>query len=51
MKLDRETKLSYQFSIKAQDHGKPIPKYSTATVVITVLDVNDNAPKFKQVKY
>lgn len=51
MKLDRETKLSYQFSIKAQDHGKPIPKYSTATVVITVLDVNDNAPKFKQSSY
>lgn len=34
----------------AQDHGTP-PLSSTATVEITVLDVNDNSPKFSSNSY
>lgn len=48
--LDRETQSSYQFSVKAEDNGKPFPKRGTALVIIKVLDVNDNAPRFLQAR-
>lgn len=43
--LDREEKERYRFTVKARDSGTP-PKESVATVHITVLDKNDNSPRF-----
>ncbi|XP_066437452.1 protocadherin-20 isoform X2 [Eleutherodactylus coqui] len=43
--LDREEKEKYRFTVKARDSGKP-PRESVATVHITVLDKNDNSPRF-----
>uniref|UniRef100_H3A4U9 Cadherin domain-containing protein n=1 Tax=Latimeria chalumnae TaxID=7897 RepID=H3A4U9_LATCH len=46
--LDRETLSLYTIIIEAKDKAS-VPKMSTATVLITVLDRNDNAPKFSQI--
>jgi len=43
--LDRETLPSYQVQVIARDQGVP-PQSATATVFISVLDVNDNSPEF-----
>uniref|UniRef100_A0A8C5LVV1 Protocadherin-20 n=1 Tax=Leptobrachium leishanense TaxID=445787 RepID=A0A8C5LVV1_9ANUR len=43
--LDREEKEKYRFTVKARDSGSP-PRESVATVYITVLDKNDNSPRF-----
>lgn len=43
--LDREHKERYEFRVTATDKGVPSHK-GTATVVINVLDRNDNDPKF-----
>ncbi|XP_053311400.1 protocadherin-20 [Spea bombifrons] len=43
--LDREEKEKYRFTVKARDSGSP-PKESVATVYVTVLDKNDNSPRF-----
>ncbi|KAJ9591219.1 hypothetical protein L9F63_002225, partial [Diploptera punctata] len=43
--LDRETLSSYEVHVVAKDQGIP-PQSSTATVFLTVLDVNDNSPEF-----
>ncbi|XP_075447151.1 protocadherin-20 [Ascaphus truei] len=43
--LDREEKEKYRFTVKARDSGLP-PRESVATVLITVLDKNDNSPRF-----
>nr|XP_020765945.1 protocadherin-20 [Odocoileus virginianus texanus] len=43
--LDREEKEKYRYTVRAVDSGKP-PQESVATVVITVLDKNDNSPRF-----
>ena len=44
--LDRETGDSQRYlSIIAHDHGT-IENTATATLLLTVLDVNDNEPKF-----
>ncbi|KAM9319940.1 protocadherin-20 [Gastrophryne carolinensis] len=43
--LDREEKEKYRFTVKARDSGSP-PRESVATVHITVLDKNDNSPRF-----
>ncbi|XP_030648412.1 protocadherin-16 [Chanos chanos] len=48
--LDRERKGSYNLVVVAQDHGTP-PLSSSTTVEITVLDVNDNSPKFDSSTY
>ncbi|CAG5130595.1 unnamed protein product [Candidula unifasciata] len=42
-KLDREKKSNYTFSVMVKDNGTP-SLMSRASVVIEVLDVNDNAP-------
>lgn len=42
--LDRETMASYTLSIMATDLDPVSPKSSTATLLLTVQDVNDNAP-------
>ncbi|XP_036613633.1 protocadherin-20 [Trichosurus vulpecula] len=43
--LDREEKEKYRYTVKAVDSGIP-PQESIATVAITVLDKNDNSPRF-----
>ncbi|KAM5240457.1 cadherin-23 isoform 1-T1 [Hipposideros larvatus] len=50
--LDRETTASYTLILEAIDNG-PVGKRrtGTATVFITVLDVNDNRPIFLQSSY
>lgn len=48
--LDFEDQNVYVFTVKASDHGQP-PKYSTASVEVTVRDVNDNKPKFTKSLY
>lgn len=48
--LDRETAASHQLVLLASDHGAPYLN-STATVLITVLDVNDNPPVFSSPEY
>ena len=48
--LDREKQSLYFFKIQAVDQGDP-PKSATASVQITIRDVNDNAPIFKPKLY
>ncbi|XP_072450774.1 protocadherin-11 X-linked isoform X3 [Chiloscyllium punctatum] len=45
--LDREQKDTYVMKIKVEDGGQP-PRSSTAILQITVTDVNDNRPVFKE---
>ncbi|XP_053392678.1 cadherin-23-like isoform X2 [Mercenaria mercenaria] len=44
--LDRETKERYEIKIKAEDNGVPNPLHSTLTLIIMVLDIDDNVPEF-----
>ncbi|KAM9230327.1 cadherin EGF LAG seven-pass G-type receptor 1 isoform 1-T1 [Dugong dugon] len=48
--LDREEVEHYSFGVEAVDHGSP-PMSSSASVSITVLDVNDNDPVFTRPVY
>ncbi|XP_069499437.1 cadherin EGF LAG seven-pass G-type receptor 3 isoform X2 [Ambystoma mexicanum] len=48
--LDRETVEHYFFGVEARDHGTP-PLSASASVTITVMDVNDNRPEFSQKDY
>lgn len=48
--LDRETVDFYTFGVEASDHGVPVMS-SSASVSITVLDVNDNVPTFTEKVY
>ncbi|CAL4103549.1 unnamed protein product [Meganyctiphanes norvegica] len=48
--LDRETRSKYYLVITAQDRGIP-PKSGVCNMPITVLDQNDNDPKFSQNRY
>ncbi|XP_062834481.1 cadherin EGF LAG seven-pass G-type receptor 2 isoform X1 [Anolis carolinensis] len=48
--LDRENVDFYNFGVEARDHGNP-PMTSSASVSITILDVNDNNPEFTQKEY
>lgn len=43
--LDRETQDKYNLLVVAQDQGRP-PLSAMASVVVTLTDVNDNAPVF-----
>ena len=49
-KLDREIISTYSLRINARDDGVPYLE-SEVTIVIKVLDVNDNAPRFQQSIY
>lgn len=51
--LDREKQSVIRLQVTAEDApGKPSEtRKSTAEVIVTVLDVNDNAPKFMQPSY
>ncbi|NXH20721.1 CELR2 protein, partial [Bucco capensis] len=48
--LDREAVDFYSFGVEAQDQGNP-PMASSASVSVTILDVNDNSPEFTQREY
>ncbi|XP_078343214.1 cadherin EGF LAG seven-pass G-type receptor 1-like [Oculina patagonica] len=48
--LDRESVQEYSLTIQASDGGSP-PKTDTATVRITVTDVNDCVPQFSKREY
>ncbi|XP_075430641.1 cadherin EGF LAG seven-pass G-type receptor 3 isoform X2 [Ascaphus truei] len=48
--LDRENLEYYVFGVEARDHGNP-PLSASASVTITVMDVNDNHPEFTQKEY
>ena len=48
--FDREVKQSYEFHILARDNGKE-PFTSTATVLLEILDQNDNKPAFSRPFY
>ncbi|XP_028275922.1 protocadherin-16-like [Parambassis ranga] len=48
--LDREKRAGYTLTITAQDEGNP-PLSSTATVEVTVLDINDHSPQFQSSSY
>lgn len=48
--LDRETVEFYTFGVEARDNGDPMMT-SSASVTITLLDVNDNNPTFTEKVY
>ncbi|XP_034514164.1 cadherin EGF LAG seven-pass G-type receptor 3 isoform X5 [Ailuropoda melanoleuca] len=48
--LDRESVEHYFFGVEARDHGIP-PLSASASVTVTVLDVNDNRPEFTMKEY
>lgn len=48
--LDHETKASHPLVVTATDHGSP-PLTSSVDVMVTVTDVNDNAPLFPKSLY
>ncbi|CAD5218600.1 unnamed protein product [Bursaphelenchus okinawaensis] len=48
--LDREVKDRYQYKVIAKDLGDP-PLQTSIQLSITVIDVNDNAPKFEKPEY
>uniref|UniRef100_A0A8C4N7Z5 Protocadherin 11 X-linked n=1 Tax=Equus asinus TaxID=9793 RepID=A0A8C4N7Z5_EQUAS len=49
-KLDREKQEKYSFTVLAKDNGIP-PLTTNATVLVTVLDQNDNSPIFTHNEY
>lgn len=50
MQLDRELCSKYQFTVVASDSGDP-PRTATASVVLTIMDINDNDPVFEPKNY
>lgn len=48
--LDRETTEAYSLTVTVSDRGEP-PLNSSATVSVTVLDVNDHTPVFGSSEY
>ncbi|KAG9345553.1 hypothetical protein JZ751_008697 [Albula glossodonta] len=49
--LDREARSSYQLVVVASDGGQPLGMSSSATVAVTVADINDNPPRFHHHPY
>ena len=50
-KLDRETQSEYRLKLIAVDGGKPVARTGTMTIVVAVLDSNDNRPEFTNQQY
>ncbi|KAK5868901.1 hypothetical protein PBY51_009876 [Eleginops maclovinus] len=48
--LDRENRAGYTLTVTAQDQGHP-PLSSTATVEVTIMDINDHSPQFQSSSY
>lgn len=49
--LDREMQAVYTLTVKANDHGLPRKLSSVTSVLISVLDINDNPPVFEHREY
>ena len=49
--FDREIMEVMDFHVLAKDFGDEVRRSSTATVLLTVLDVDDNKPEFQQASY
>ncbi|XP_068134762.1 protocadherin Fat 1 isoform X2 [Hyperolius riggenbachi] len=49
--LDREIQAIYTLTVKATDQGLPRKLSSVATVLVSVLDINDNPPVFEHREY
>lgn len=49
--LDRETKDNYTLVVVSSDAGSPVRLSSSASVFVTVTDVNDNPPRFQHHPY
>ncbi|XP_006741893.1 protocadherin Fat 1 [Leptonychotes weddellii] len=49
--LDREQQAVYTLTLKAVDQGLPRRLTATGTVVVSVLDINDNPPVFEYREY
>ncbi|XP_059821083.1 protocadherin Fat 4 [Hypanus sabinus] len=49
--LNRESKEAYNLIVVATDGGVPQSKSSSATVLLTVSDINDNPPRFHHFPY
>ncbi|XP_036911122.1 protocadherin Fat 1 isoform X1 [Sturnira hondurensis] len=49
--LDRELQAAYTLTLKAADQGLPRRLTATSTVVVSVLDINDNPPVFEYREY
>ncbi|KAH8861122.1 Protocadherin alpha-2 [Schistosoma japonicum] len=48
-KLDREENSQFELSILLHDLGTPIQLSSTVTVIVNILDENDNLPQWEQI--
>ncbi|XP_056450911.1 protocadherin alpha-C2-like [Gadus chalcogrammus] len=48
--LDRETTSRYEITLRVRDRGSP-PLGENETLILEVLDINDNAPAFPQSSY
>ncbi|XP_061441071.1 protocadherin Fat 1 isoform X1 [Rhineura floridana] len=49
--LDRELQAVYSLTLKAEDEGSPRRLSSHGTLVVSVLDINDNPPVFEYKEY
>lgn len=49
--LDRELQAVYTLTLKAVDQGLPRRLTATGTVIVSVLDINDNPPVFEYREY
>ncbi|ELU16906.1 hypothetical protein CAPTEDRAFT_32685, partial [Capitella teleta] len=49
--LDRERRSEYNLRVVARDNGEPTPKTSTVSLLVKVLDVNDEKPLFTSAVY
>ncbi|XP_066489067.1 protocadherin Fat 1 isoform X4 [Tiliqua scincoides] len=49
--LDRELQAVYTLTLKVEDEGSPRRMSSTGTLVVSVLDINDNPPVFEYKEY
>lgn len=50
-RFDRELGASYKFFVVASDHGKPTSRSSSAEVIVDIVDVNDERPRFEHQTY
>lgn len=49
--LDREQTAVYHLTLVARDSSPTEPRASTVNLTISVMDVNDNAPRFSSPRY
>ena len=50
-RFDRELAPSYRFFVVASDHGQPTARSSSAEVIVDIVDVNDESPRFEHQTY